>query len=309
MSGIKVFAPASIGNFAVGFDVMGCCLERPGDEIVGYLSNTPGVQISKITGAQGKLSLDPKLNTAGVAAQALLDFLGEKKRGISLEIHKKMPLGSGLGSSAASAVGGAFVASELLKTGLSKRELLPFAAAGEAIASGGVHLDNVAPSMLGGLVLVRENASFDVHRLHVPKGLMLVVVHPKIQILTKDARAILSKTVDLKGHVVQSANLGAFIIGLFNADIGLLGRALRDDIIEPQRAKLIPGFYEIKEAALAVGALGCSISGAGPSVFALCKNTTEADDAGRAMQSVFSKNGVESTVYLSKINQEGVFIV
>ncbi len=309
MRGIKVFAPASIGNFAVGFDVIGCCLDHPGDEIIAQISDTPGVQITKITGAQGKLSLEPALNTAGVAIQSLLDFLGEKKRGIELEIHKKMPLGSGLGSSAASAVAGAFVASELLKTGLSKRELLPFAAAGEAVASGGVHLDNVAPSMLGGLVLVRDNATYDVHRLLVPKGLMLAVVHPKIQILTKDARAILSKTVGLKDFVGQSANLGAFIIGLFNADIALIGRALRDDIIEPQRARLIPGFYEIKEAAMAVGALGCSISGAGPSVFALCKNTTEADDAGKAMQAAFLKNGVESTVYLSKINQEGVFIV
>ncbi len=309
MNGIKVFAPASIGNMAVGFDVLGCCLERPGDEVVGYLTDEPGVKITKITGAQGKLPTDPATNTAGVAALALLDFLGEKRRGISLEIHKKMPLGSGLGSSAASAVAGAFVASELLKTGLSKRELLPFAAAGEAVASGGAHLDNVAPSMLGGLVLVRDNATCDVHRLHVPPGLMLAVVHPKVQVLTKEARAILSKTVDLKAHVGQSANLGAFIIGLFNADLPLVARSLRDDIIEPQRAQLIPGFYEVKEAAMASGALGCSISGAGPSVFALCKNTAEAEEAGRAMAAAFLRNGAESTIHLSKINQEGVFVV
>jgi homoserine kinase len=309
MSGIKVFAPASIGNLAVGFDILGCCLDRPGDEIVAKISKNPGVTITKITGAGGKLATDPTKNTASVAAQALLDFLGEKTRGIEMEIHKKMPLGSGLGSSAASAVAGVFVASELLKTGLSKRELLPFAAAGEAVASGGIHLDNVAPSMLGGLILVRDNATADVHRLQVPKGLMLVVVHPQLQILTKDARAILSSEISLKTHIQQSANLGAFLLGLYNSDIDLIARSLRDDVIEPQRARLIPNFYEIKEAALSVGALGCSISGAGPSMFALCKNSVEAEDAGRAMQAVFAKNKIASTVYLSKINQEGVFVV
>lgn len=308
MNGIKVFAPASIGNVAVGFDVLGLCLEQPGDEIIAKISNQPGVRITKITGAGGRLSTDPLKNTAGIAALRTLEFLGET-RGIDLELHKKLPLGSGLGSSAASAVAGAFVVNELMKAGLSKRELLPFAAAGEALASGGVHLDNVAPSMIGGLVLVRDNATFDVHRLHVPKGLMAVVVHPQIEILTKDARAILSKTVDLTGHVQQSANLGAFIIGLFNGDIGLIERSLRDDLIEPQRAKLIPGFFDVKAAALENGALGCSISGAGPSIFCLCKNTVEAEKAGLAMQAVFSKLKIGSSLFLSKINQEGVVII
>jgi homoserine kinase len=177
--GIKAFAPASIGNVGIGFDIMGLCLERPGDEVVAKKSDVPGLRITKITGHQGKLPFEAQQNTAGVAVQALLDHLGESGRGIELEIHKKMPSGSGLGSSAASAVAAVVAVSELLRTGLSKRDLLPFACAGEQLASGSFHADNVAPSMIGGIVLIRDNASLDVHRLHVPKGLYVAVVHPK----------------------------------------------------------------------------------------------------------------------------------
>lgn len=318
MSGIKVFAPASVGNAIVGFDILGLCLERPGDEIIARKSATAGLKITKITqsavaklGTNGttKLPTDPTKNTAGVAAQALLNHLGRPDEGIELEIHKKMPFGSGLGSSAASAVGATFAVSELLRTGLSKRELLPFACLGEQVASGGFHADNVAPSMIGGVVLIRDNATLDVHRLHLPKGLQAVVVYPHISILTKTAREILRPDLPLKTHICQNANIAAFVIAMYNSDLELIRRSLRDEVIEPQRASLIPNFYEVQAAAFDEGALGCSISGAGPSIFALCPNTLAAENAGAAMQAVFRKNKIESTVFLSAINQEGAVIL
>lgn len=287
---------------------MGLALERPGDEVIARKSDTPGLRITKITGHNGKLPYEVEKNTAGVAAMRFLEHIGEAGRGIELDIHKKMPLGSGLGSSAASAVAAVLAVSELLRTGLSKRELLPFACAGEQLASGSFHADNVAPSMIGGIVLIRDNATLDVHRLHVPRGLYVAVVYPQLEVLTKTARAILKPEVPLASYIRQSANIGGFIVGLFNGDIGLIGRSLRDDIIEPQRAGLITGFYDVKEAAMAEGALGCSISGSGPSVFALCANSLIAETAGQSMQKAFARHGVESQVYLSAVNQEGAQI-
>jgi homoserine kinase len=307
--GIKAFAPASIGNVGVGFDIMGLCLEKPGDEVIARKSDAPGLRITKITGDDGKLSREVDKNTAGVAARTLLEHLGEAGRGIELEIHKKMPFGSGLGSSAASAVAAVLAVSELLRTGLSKRELLHFACLGEQLASGSYHMDNVAPSLLGGIQLIRDNASQDVHRLHVPSGLYVAVVYPEVEVLTKTARSILRPEVPMKQYITQSANVGAFILGMFTGDLGLVGRSLRDDIIEPQRAGLIPGFYAVKAAAMhQEGVLGCSISGSGPSVFALCANSLAAEKAGAAMQQAFDGHQVRSTVFLSAINAEGAVI-
>ncbi len=306
-NGIKVFAPASIGNIGVGFDVLGCALERPGDEIVGRLVPEKGVHIVEITGA--KLPKEAEKNTAGVAALEVLKHLGETKWGIEMRIHKKMPFGSGLGSSAASAAAGAYLTSELLKSGLSKRELLPFALAGEAIASGGIHADNVAPSLIGGIILVRDSETYDVHRLHVPRGLFATVIYPHVEVLTKNARNILSPEVSLKKMVEQSANLGGFIVGLYNSDFPLISRSLKDVIIEPQRAILIPHFEEVKAAALAeFGVLGCSISGSGPSIFALSQNSLAAEKAADAMRKVYEKYKIRHHVYLSPINQEGAIL-
>lgn len=308
MSGIKVFAPASVGNIGIGFDIMGAALERPGDEIIASKSNTPGVRITKITGAGGKLPYEAEQNTAGVAALRFLEHIGAEKQGIELEIHKKMPLGSGMGSSAASAAAAVYAVSEVLRTGMSKRELLPFAAAGERLVSGGIQLDNVAPSLLGGIMIARDNETFDVHRLHVPKGLFMAVVRPHLELLTREMRTRLSQEVPLASHIQQNANLAGFIIGLYNADIALIGRSLNDVIIEPQRAAFIPGFYDVKAAALDAGALGCSISGTGPAIFALCPNSLVAENAGISMKKVFEKQKIEADVYLSGINQEGAVI-
>lgn len=302
--GLKVFAPASVANLAVGFDILGLALEAPGDEIIVRLKPEPGLVITKITG--GKLPLDIEKNTAGVAALRLLEHLGEQDRGIEMEIHKKMPFGSGLGSSSASAAGAVVAINELLKRPLERRELLKFAVMGEQAADGAWHADNVAPALLGGILLIRDNASLDFHRLPVPRGLYVSVVYPHVQVLTREARAILSNQVSLQSHIQQSGNLGGVIIGLYTSDFELIRRSLQDNIIEPQRAALIPHFEEVQSVALSYGALGCSISGAGPSIFALSANSLIAEEAGKAMHQVFLKNKIDCDLYISPINQEGV---
>lgn len=304
-SGIKVFAPASVANVACGYDILGFALEKPGDEIIGYLSDKPGIRITKITGAKGKLPYEVEKNTAGFAAQSFLNSLNRPDVGIDMEIHKKMPFGSGLGSSAASAVAGVMIVNELLKRPCTKRELLPFAVAGEEIADGAYHADNVAPSLIGGMILIRDNPTLDVHRLMVPKGLYVCVIYPHVEVLTKDARSILSDQVSLKQAIKQSGNLGGLIVGLYNSDIELIGRSLQDVIIEPQRAQLIPHFYAVKEAVLNEGALGCSISGAGPSIFAICANSLIAENVGKQMEKIYSDQKIKHQLFISRINQEG----
>ncbi len=308
-TGIKVFAPATVANVACGFDMMGFALEHPGDEIIARLTgDRKGLRITAITGAQGKLPYDIEKNTAGIAALRLLEHLGEAACGIELEIHKKMPFGSGLGSSAASAVAAVVVVNELLHRPLEKRHLLPFAMQGEQLASGAYHADNVAPSLLGGMIFIRSNATLDVHRVPVPRGLYAAIIYPHIEVLTKEARNLLTKHITLEQHVEQSGNLGGLLLGLFQGNLELVRRSLQDVIIEPQRAALIPHFYEIKEMALNGGALGCSISGAGPSIFALCPNSAVAESIGAEMQRIFTKNKIRNTLFVSPINQEGAIL-
>lgn len=304
-SGIKVFAPASVSNVACGFDLLGFALEQPGDEVIARFCDKPGISISKITGAKNKLPFDPRKNTAGVAAQKLLEFLGETGIGIELELHKKMPIGSGLGSSAASAVAAVVAVNELLKHPLEKRALLPFAAAAEEISSGTIHLDNVAPSLIGGMVLVHKEHHANAFRLPTPKGLHTAVIYPEIEVLTKNARQMLHPFIPLEKHVEQSGFLASLIVGLYQSDLDLIAKSLRDVIIESQRAPLIPFFYEVKEAAMKHGALGCSISGSGPSIFALCANSHIAGQCSEAMARIYRDAKIEHLLYLSPINQEG----
>ena len=302
---VRVFAPASVANIAVGYDILGFALNGPGDEIVAGFSEAPGLEIVRITGDEGKLPYLPEKNTAGLAALKLLEYLNYKDRGIYLEIHKKMPFGSGLGSSAASAAGAVMAVNELLGSPLTKRALLPFAVLGEQVADGAYHADNVAPSLLGGIILIRSNATLDVHALPVPENLYAAVVYPQVEILTREARSILSPEVPLEKLIEQSGNLAGFLIGLYQADYALISRSLNDVVIEPQRARLIPHFQEVKKAALNTGALGCSISGAGPSIFALCDDPSIAQKAGDEMAEVFKRHKIQQQVFISKINLDG----
>jgi homoserine kinase len=303
--GIKIFAPASVANVAVGFDILGFALDRPGDEIIVREGTQPGLIITEIQGAQGRLPYDIKKNTAGYAAYRLLEYIGETDRPIEMEIHKKMPFGSGLGSSAASAAGGVFAVNEFLKTGLSKMEILRFAVEGEQIADGAFHGDNVAPSLLGGMILIRDNDSLDLKKLPVPAGLFVTVIYPHTEVLTKDSRSLLKKDVNFQDVIRQQGNLGAFIAGMYTSDFGLIGRSLQDILVEPQRAHLIPQFYEMKSAALDAGALGFSISGAGPSMFALCDNSLIAEKIADSARQLYRSAKLDIDIFLSGINHEG----
>ncbi|WP_232830221.1 homoserine kinase [Lewinella sp. IMCC34191] len=311
MREVRVFAPATVANVAVGFDILGFAIDRPGDEIVARLNpDFQGVRITAITGTGDKiLPTETERNTAGVAAQRLLEHLGMADRGIELEIHKKMPFGSGLGSSAAGAAGAAVAVNELLGSPLSREAILYFTVQGEEVADGSFHADNVAPCLVGGITLIRSNESLDVHHLPVPEGLHVAVVHPEIEILTRDARAVLSDQIPLSTAIRQMGSLASFITALYTNDISLLGRSLRDHMVEPQRKQLIPGFDAVQKAALERGALGCSISGAGPSVFALCDSGYLAQAVGQGMQAAFREVGTDSQLYVSPINQHGVQVL
>ena len=308
-SEIRVFAPATVANVACGYDVLGFAIDAPGDEIIVRYCEKPGLHITKITGDQGKLPKNPAQNCAGVAALDLLKHLGMTDRGIEMEIHKKMPFGSGLGSSSASSVAGVFAVNQLIGNPLSKKQLLPFAMAGEASADGAWHADNVAPCLFGGIVFIRSNDELDFAQIPAPKNLWAAVVHPDIEILTKVAREILPKEIPLENATQQIGNLGGLLCGLIQEDYGLISRSIHDVIAEPRRQKLIPEFYRAKRAALAAGALGFSISGAGPSVFALCEGEEIAHKAADAISKVFHSIPIENQTYVSRINPHGVHII
>ena len=303
--GIKIFAPASVANVAVGFDILGFALEKPGDEIIIREGSKPGLVITEIQGAGGKLPYEIMKNTAGYAAFRLLEHIGETDRPLEMEIHKKMPFGSGLGSSAASAAGGVFAVNEFLNTGLTKQEILRFAVEGEQIADGAFHADNVAPSLLGGMILIRDNETLDIKKLHIPSGLYAAVIYPHVEVLTRESRGILKQEVSFKDVIKQSGNLASFVAAMYTSDYGMISRSLHDLLLEPQRAHLIPHFYEIKEKALAAKALGFSISGAGPSMFALCDNSGIAEAVLEEAVKLYRDKKVAITTYLSKINHEG----
>ena len=305
-SGIKVVAPASISNLACGFDILGMAMDMVADEITGKWTDEPGIHITSMSGFKQGISSDPDQNIAGITAKALLHHLGESKRGIELKIHKHIPGGSGLGSSAASAVAAAFLVNELTGKTLEKKDLIPFALTGEMKASGNKVGDNVVASMIGGLVLVRDIETNDFHRIYMPPGLFIAVLLPSITIHTLKAREILRESVLFADVIKQSANLGSFVIGMQQSDLDLIRRSMQDHIIEPQRKSLIPHFDEVQQKALSMGALGCSISGAGPAIFALCQEKLQAEDIAAAMLSVYASQKMEARTFVTAVNHEGV---
>ena len=307
---IKVFAPATVANVACGFDVLAFAIHGPGDYVTVKKTDKPGVTISSITGEDGKLPREPMENTAGRALLAMMKTLdAEPGFGLDITIEKKMPLGSGLGSSAASAAGAVAAANILLNERWADEQLLEFALEGELAASGSPHGDNISASLLGGIVLVRSHNPLDVIRLHVPDKLIATVIHPKIEINTKSTRMILRKSVPLTRAVEQWGNVGGLIAGLYREDYGLIGRSLHDGIVEPVRSILIPGFDEMKEAAMQNGALGFSISGAGPSVFALSISEDTARLIGDSAGTILKKYDLDYTIHISSINKNGCRVV
>ena len=306
MKEIRVFSPATVANLSCGFDILGACLDKVGDEIVVRKTKKKGVVISRVTGQ--KITKDININVAGVSASALLKET-DVDCGFEIEIHKFIKPGSGIGSSAASAAGSVFAINQLIGKPYSNNELIKFAMQGEKAACGSLIADNVAAVLLGGFTFVRDSLKYDYFKLPTPSELVFTIIHPQIEIRTEDSRAILKKDISLKQMTEQSANIGSFIVGLYTEDYKLISRSIEDNVIEPFRSTLIPEFNELQKTSLLNGALGCGISGSGPSVFALSKGFSTANNIALSMQKVYDKLDIGYDIHVSSINDIGIKII
>jgi homoserine kinase len=307
---VTAFAPASIGNLAVGFDMLGLALTGVGDRVTARRTETPGITVANVYGQDGEphpyLSSDPEHNTASIAAKALWNDYGDDG-GVEISVYKGVPLQSGMGSSAASAVAAAVAVNELIGTPLPVEQLLSYALAGEKYASGGIHADNVAPSLLGGMVFCPPVLLPQVLSLPVPKGVSAALIHPELQVNTAHARKKLAKGYTLDQWLSQQGYMGGFIAACASGDIELIGKTLKDVIIEPQRKAAVPCFDAVKEAAERGGALGFSLSGSGPSMFALCPDNY-AKNIAIAMEQACRGMGIECQSYVSSMSAPGAHI-
>ncbi len=301
------FAPASVGNVAVGFDVLGHSVQAIGDRVTAKRIAERTVRIASITGLVKDLPLEAEKNTAGMAVLSIIRDQ-QLDHGFELHIEKGIPLGSGLGGSAASAVAAVVAANALLARPLDKLGMLKAAMHGEKVASGSVHVDNIAPSLYGGLVLTVGVDNPNVKQIPVPASIRAVLVHPHMMLSTREARQILKKQVDLSDVIWQTANISGFLTGCFTGDLNLIRESLEDVIIEPQRRVLIPGFDGVKQAAKQNGALGCSISGAGPTVFAWCEEP-QAASIRDAMVAAFAKVNLQSDSWISTLDANGARVI
>jgi homoserine kinase len=307
---VTAFAPASIGNVGVGFDMLGLAIAGVGDHVSARLSSTPGVSIAEVRGLDGEihpwLSTHTEQNTASIAAAALWQAHGTGA-GVELRISKGVPLQSGMGGSAASAVASVVAVNALLETPLAIPRLLPYALRGETFASGGTHADNVAPSLLGGLVFCPDVLHPTMIPLTAIQGISSVVLHPEMQISTASARKKLARGYTLEQWLQQQGYLGGFLLACERGDLALLRRTLMDVVIEPQRADSVPCFHAVKEAAMIANALGCSLSGSGPSIFALCENNDAANVA-TAMEQACRGFGYQCQSWISAMTAPGAFV-
>jgi homoserine kinase len=305
---VTAFAPASVSNVSCGFDIMGFALEGSGDTVTVRHCGTPGVRIGKITGCLTSLPSDASANTAGPPVLALLREYAPGA-GVEIDIHKGIPVGGGIGSSAASAVAAVVAADALVGSGLPYEKLLELAIEGEKIASGSVHVDNLSPSLWGGFILVRGYHPIDIVHIRVPDSLWCSILSPAIEIRTDHARKILPKEFPLRDVITQTGNAAGLIAGLFTSDFPLISRSLSDVIAEPAREHLIPGFARMREAALGCGALGCGISGSGPALYAFALSRSDAGSIASAMGEVLNGLGCPYTTLVSRVGAPGARIV
>lgn len=306
---IKVFAPATVANVVCGYDVLGFAVDAPGDEVIMRFRDEPGVIITKISGDDGRLPYEPEKNTVSLSVQHYLNHIGRSDVGVEIELMKKMPIGSGLGSSSASTVAGLFAINALMDSPLSKMELLPFAMKGEEMACGYGHADNVAPALLGGFVLIRSYEPLDIIQLPYPESLYCSIVFPQIDVPTRDARQIIRSKILLKDAVIQWGNVAGLVAGLYTKDIDLIARSMQDVIVEPIRSILIPDFYRLREIAMENGALSFGISGSGPSVFSFTRSEEDAIKINEKLKKRFLWLDTESISYRSPINGQGPIIL
>jgi len=306
METIRIFSPATVANVGCGFDVLGFCLDKVGDEMVVKKSQRKGIFITKIEGFE--LPYDVHENVAGVSALAMYAEL-DVDFGFEIEIYKQIKPGSGIGSSAASAVGSVFGMNYLLGNPFSKIELIKFAMKGEAVASKSEHADNIAPAVLGGFTLVKQSNPLEVIQLPSPEELHAVIVHPQIEIKTADSRAVLPKNIPLSDAISQWSNVGSLVHALHTSDYNLMGKSLIDVVIEPHRSKLIPNFNSLRKISFENGALGCSISGSGPSLFSLCKGLENAKKVEANQRALMANTDIPFETHVSIINKEGIKIL
>lgn len=300
---VRVFSPATVSNVGPGFDVLGFAIDEPGDELIIRKNATGKFHIVNETDIC--LPLEPERNVASVAVTAMLQELGIKQ-GFDIIFTRKIYPGSGIGSSAASSVGAIFGANELLGNPLQRRDMVKFAMEGERIACGSAHADNSAPAMMGGFILVQSYNPLTICSIPSPSNMFCTVIHPEIEVKTADARKILKKEVSLRAAITQWGNLAGLVVGLMQSDFKLIASSLKDVIVEPVRSILIPRFNDVQRSAIDAGALGCSISGSGPSIFALSNDKEIADRVAVIMQEIFREINIGSKVFVSQVNPVGV---
>lgn len=306
---IRVFAPATVANIICGYDILGFAVDQPGDEVLMRLTNESGVQIKKISGDEGRLPLDPAKNTVSASVQHYLNHIGKADQGVEIELFKKMPIGSGLGSSSASTVAGLFAINTLFDNLLSPEKLVPFAMKGEELACGTGHADNVAPSLLGGVTLIRSYEPLDIIKLPYPEQLHCAIIFPHVDVPTRDARQMIRNKVLLKDAVTQWGNIAGLVSGFFMKDMDLIGRSMRDVLIEPTRAILIPSFYMMRQLAMENGAFSFGISGSGPSVFAFTPDQQKAEQINTKIRKHLHSLDITCNTYQSPINATGPRII
>lgn len=303
---VKAFAPATSANVAVGFDILGFAVGDLGDEITLTKNSDELIRIKSISGSEN-IPLASDKNTATVAMHAMLKHL-KVQQGFDVTIKKNIPLSSGLGGSAASSVAALVALNRFLNNPVSREELVEFALAGEEIACGSKHADNVIPSLFGGMTLIQSVSPL--HVIELPLiPLHVVLVHPHLHLDTRVSRAVLKSQICMSSFVKHSARLASFISALYETDYDRLEAACVDDVIEPMRAHLIPDFYEVKSEAYQHGALACSISGSGPTMFAFAKTKVSAQKIGAQMRLQFKKSGIESDVLITTMSSEGAKII
>ncbi|MFZ2286465.1 MAG: homoserine kinase [Bacteroidales bacterium] len=300
---VRVKAPATVSNLNCGFDVLGFAVNKPFDIIELELTGTGRVEIDGIKGCNS-LSTDPEKNVVGAVLKAMTGA-SDRTVGFRVIIEKGIMPGSGIGSSAASSAAAAFAGNLLLGSIFSVNELVGFAMEGERLASGAPHADNAAPALYGGITLIRSYDPLDIVQLKVPRELFCVIIHPEIEIKTSVARGLLDTHLPLATAVRQWGNVGGLVAGFFSEDYDLIGRSMVDYVAEPKRAGLIPCFYELRDSAIAGGALGAGIAGSGPSVFALCRGELSAAEVLKNMQRIMREARISHKAYISPVSPRG----
>ncbi len=308
MKSVKAFAPATVANMVCGYDILGFAVNEPGDTVELILNDSGVVTLDHISGDGGLLPKDAQKNIASAVVMQYLSGIG-KSQGVSVKLYKGMPLNSGMGSSSASSVAALLAINHLMGEPLSRVQLLPFAMEGERLACGSAHADNVAPALLGGLVLVRSSNPVDPIKLPVPEGLFCTLVHPHVDVPTSESRRILKERIAVRDAITQWGNVAGMVAGFCTNNKALIGRSMEDIIFEPIRAMLIPQFYEMKQKALELGALGFGISGSGPTIFALTEDKLVAEKIAKALPDILSVNNTHADSHVCTINTTGAAIL